>query len=274
MSEEQKSFKLAIGVPCTFPFVPSSFFYSFAALERPDFIFIHADNGPIDDLRNHIVQKALDMDVTHLIMMDVDMIYHPKTITSLMEHRLPVVGAMCFRRYPPFDSLILKRVAPNIQRYESIEDWKEGDLVECDATGTGCIMFDMDIFRDMNRRWQAEIDAFEKLRLQPFEWHELPSRAKDYIHALERRCVHPHIPGRWFVFRKDADTGATIGEDIGFCQELKAAGYKIFVNTAVPADHLTTLAVNQATSNLYRHMKTRQAQRALEGPEALRAVNE
>lgn len=213
--------KLAIGIPCTFPTVPTSFFYSFIHMERPDFVLIHADNGPIDTLRNDIVEKALSIGATRLIMMDVDMVYHPKTITRLLSHRLPIVGALCFRRYPPFDSIMLRIETDGVRTgYVSVDDWEEGELVEVDATGAGCLMFDMQIFKDM--------------------------------------------PKPWFRFQKNADTGATIGEDIGFCQDLKAAGYRIFVDTSVPSDHLTTLAVNRATNKLYRAMKDAQHKQALE----------
>lgn len=207
---------LAIGCPCSFPFVPTSFFYSFVHMERPDFVFIHADNGPIDTLRNDIVQTAQQVKATRLIMMDADMIYHPKTITRLLSHRLPIVGALCFRRYPPFDSIMLRG---NVNGYLSVDEWGKDELVEVDATGAGCIMYDMDVFRRM--------------------------------------------PFPWFKFRKDHN-GIGVGEDIGFCQDLRAAGYKIFVDTSIPADHLTMMAVNRNTNKLYRSMKEKQHQQALE----------
>lgn len=203
--------KLGIGIPCSFPMVPISFVYSLLFMERPDYTLIHADNGPIDTLRNDIVNKALNMEVTKLIMLDTDMVYHPKTITSLLARNLPVVGGLSFRRYPPFDSIMLKRTDLG---YESINEWEEGELVEVDATGAGCIMYDMDIFKKM--------------------------------------------PEPWFRFRKNEDTGLPVGEDIGFCEDLKEAGYRIFVDTAVPSDHLTTLAVNRATNKLYEKMKVMQ----------------
>jgi len=211
---------LAIGIPCSFPFIPVSFLYSFLHLERPDFTLIHADNGPIDTLRNDIVEKALATSATHLLMCDTDMIYHPKTVTRLLSHRLPIVGALCFRRYPPFDSIMLKiTTTDGVTGYESIDEWKEDELVEVDATGGGCMMFDMEIFRKM--------------------------------------------PYPWFRFQKNAATGLVIGEDVGFCQDLKAAGYRIFVDTSVPADHLTTLAVNRQTNLLYMSMKSKQQKEAL-----------
>ena len=200
--------RLAIGIPCSFPMVPVSFFYSFAHMERPDYTLIHADSGPVDTLRNDIVEKALQLGATKLLMIDADMICHPKTVPSLLSRNLPIVGALCFRRYPPFDSIMLKLTDIG---YESINEWEEDSLIEVDATGAGCIMYDMDVFRKM--------------------------------------------PAPWFKFQKDPESGLTIGEDIGFCQKLKAAGYKIFVDTAVPSDHLTTMAVNRSTNKLYENMK-------------------
>ena len=68
----------------------------------------------------------------------------------------------------------------------------------------------------------------------------------------------------WFRFQTDATTGATIGEDVGFCQDLKTAGYRIFVDTSIPSDHLTTMAVNRQTNLLYRSMKSKQERDALD----------
>jgi hypothetical protein len=197
---------LAIGIPCNFQMVPLAFFESIMLMERPNFELVMKAIGHIDDMRNDIVKAAQEAGCTHLIMMDTDMIYHPQTITRLLSHHLPVVGAMTFRRYPPFDPLMLQK---GEKKYRTVDTdgWEEGDLVEVDATGTGCLMFDMKVFEKM--------------------------------------------PFPWFKFRKNED-GSTIGEDIGFCQDLKAAGYRIFVDTAVPSSHLTTLAVDMQTHLLYK----------------------
>jgi GT2 family glycosyltransferase len=215
INEEEKEVKLAIGVPCTFPFIPASFFHSFALMSKPEHFYIHADNGNIDDLRNNIVERALHEGCTHLIMMDVDQVYPDDIIPRLLSHNLPIVGARVHRRYPPFDSLMLRvrEIDDNYNCYESVEEWEEGELVEVDATGAGCVMYDMDVFKKM--------------------------------------------PKPWFKFRKQAD-GHTIGEDIGFCQDLKAAGYKIFVDSSIEVGHLTTMVVNEITNRLYRCAKTEQ----------------
>jgi hypothetical protein len=199
--------KLAIGIPCSFPTVPYNFFQSFVMMEKPDYVLIMKTNGPVDVLRNDIVEKALDVGATRLIMMDVDQVYDPKTITKLLAHRLPIVGTKVNRRYPPFDPIIMKIVG---EGYEPME-FEPGSLVECDATGTGCICFDMKIFKE--------------------------------------------LPRPWFRFQTNPINGMTIGEDIGLCQDLKAAGYKIMVDTSIEIGHLATIIVNDAMHRLYKSMK-------------------
>jgi hypothetical protein len=100
-----------------------------------------------------------------------------------------------------------------LNEYELIEDFEDGDLVEVDATGTGCLMFDTRVFREM--------------------------------------------PGPWFRFRL-TDDGRPIGEDFGFCSDLRAMGHKIYVDTSVKCGHLSTMEVNAGTYDLYRAMKAAQ----------------
>ena len=216
------NFKLAIGVPCTFPYIPISFFNSFVMMKKPEFVFIPADNGPIDTLRNDIVEIALKEGATHLLMMDVDQVYHEDTIPALLDRKKDVVGAMVCRRYPPFDPVMMRL---GDEGYESIptSEADETGLVEVDATGTGCLMFDMQVFKD--------------------------------------------LPYPWFKFQKDPATGLAIGEDIGLCQDLKSNGYRVFVDTTVPAGHLTTLVVNESTHNLFMAVNNKNAMR-----EALQTV--
>jgi hypothetical protein len=207
---EVTNIKLAIGFPLSFNMIPAPFLETIMTIERPDFLFIQAYNGPIDEMRNDLVLRALNNKCTHLIMMDTDMTYHPKTLSRLLSHNLDVVGALCYRRYPPFDPLMLKGT---INHYETIKEWEPDSLVEVDATGTGCLMFNTDVFRKM--------------------------------------------PLPWFKFRKnpDEEKGGSIGEDIGFCYDLREAGYRIFVDTSIPSGHLTTMIVNHGTWKLYEKMR-------------------
>ena len=207
------NFKLALGFPCTWSHVPFPFFQSFIMMERPEFTPVIACNGPIDGLRNKIVQHAMAIGASHLIMMDLDQTYPVDAITKLLAHRLPVVGCMVHRRYPPFDPLMLRG---KINTYQDVTEWEDGELVEVDATGTGCLMFDMRVF------------------------HELPAP--------------------WFKFRPnpDPDHPGVVGEDVGFCSDLRDAGHKIYVDTSIKCGHLSTMEITEETHWLYKSLKKKQ----------------
>jgi hypothetical protein len=149
-SIKQKTIKLGIGIPLNFPMIPSAFFDSFIIMDKPDFVYIRSSNGYIDDMRNEVVRDAQKADCTHLIMMDTDQVYDPKTITKLLSHDLPIVGCLVYRRYPPFDPLMLKG---SISKYKTIKEWEPNSLVEVDATGGGCLLFNMQVFQYMPYPW-------------------------------------------------------------------------------------------------------------------------
>jgi hypothetical protein len=207
--------KLGIGIPLNFPMVPSAFFDSFILMDKPPWIYLRSSAGPVEEMRNNIVDEALQNGCTHLIMMDTDQIYHPDTIPVLLSRKLPIVGCMVCRRYPPFDPIMLKGA---IGEYKNITEWECGELVEVDATGTGCLMFDMDVFKNM--------------------------------------------PRPWFKFRNNLH--GPIGEDIGFSSDLRRAGYQIFVDTSVPAGHLTSMVVNEWTWRLYSRLKEAEKHHSIE----------
>lgn len=207
------NFKFCIGFACSWPHISFPFFRSFIMMERPEFTPIFATNGPIDGLRNKIVEDAKSIGASRLLMPDLDQTYPIDTITKLLAHNLPVVGAMVHRRYPPFDPLMLKG---DINTYQAIEEWEDEDLVEVDATGSGCLIYDMRIFYE--------------------------------------------LPPPWFKFRPNPDPEyvGIVGEDIGFCSDLRKAGYQIYVDTSIKCGHLSIMEITEETHWLYKSLKKKQ----------------
>ena len=145
--------KIGLGIPCNFPMVHTAVMDSLMLLESiPDvpFVYLRANNGYIDGLRNQLVEKALASNCSHLLMLDADMIYPNDTVIKLYERNLDVVSGLIWKRYPPFDSLMYKGDLNNFKR---IESWEDGELVEVDATGTGCIMYKMEVFKKIPSPW-------------------------------------------------------------------------------------------------------------------------
>jgi len=195
------NFKLAIGIPLSFPMVHSEFFESYCMMEKGEHVLIRSKGGSIDVLRNGIVKLAQSAGCSHLLMFDTDMIYEVDTVKKLLDCDKDIVGALCFKRSPPFNPFMIKDG-------KGIEEWEDGSLVEVDRTGTGCLMIKMQVFDD--------------------------------------------IPSPYFQTLIDNDGMVTLGEDYNFCDKAREAGYEIYVNTNVQAEHLSEMRINK---DFYRYWK-------------------
>ena len=146
--------RLGIGIPLTDDRIHSQFLSSWVQMEKPEFVYMSPDHrGPIDEVRNLLVVDALDNGCTHLIMLDTDQTYPIHTIPRLLSHDLDVVGALVYRRYPPFDPVMYRRQSDGSYKHVSEEEMFSGELVEVDATGCGCVMFKTDVFFKVDPPW-------------------------------------------------------------------------------------------------------------------------
>jgi len=154
MANSAKPIKLGIGLPLTDDKVYTQFLDSWIQMETPDrWVYCRPQfKGPIDAVRNHIVEEALDWDCTHLLMLDTDQEHPPDVVMKLLSHDLPIVGAKVYRRYPPYDPILLRGSIP-IFGHVSDEECESGELVEVDATGCGALMCKMDVFLNIPRPW-------------------------------------------------------------------------------------------------------------------------
>ena len=145
---------LGLGLPITDSKVFTSFFTSFATMQKPDScaLLMPTFPGHIDAIRNTLVMKAVHEECTHLVMMDTDQNYPPDTITKLLSHKKDVVAGAVHRRYPPFD-LILYTGGVSTYTHLPDETCYSGDLVEVSATGCGCVLYSMNVFFDIEKPW-------------------------------------------------------------------------------------------------------------------------
>lgn len=156
---ERMGNKIAIGFPLVDDQVPVRFFTSFACMEKPSEYtllvpqFPHGPwTGSIADARNSLVEQALRDGCRHLLMLDTDQVYPSDTLTRLLSHKKDVCGVRVHRRWAPFDPIFLRG---DIGKYESVSDEEmySGDLIQVDATGTGCLLFDMEVFLKVDPPW-------------------------------------------------------------------------------------------------------------------------
>jgi len=153
--KNRREFKLGIGLPHTDKTVGSYFFDSWVVMEKPGFTYMRPPyTGYIgmDLARNSLVKDALESGCSHLLMMDTDQVYPRDTITKLLSHNKKVIGPLIHRRYPPFDPVLYKG---KLGEYAHVDDEASysGRLIEVDATGCGCILYDMDVFLKIQPPW-------------------------------------------------------------------------------------------------------------------------
>jgi hypothetical protein len=108
------------------------------------------------------------------------------------------------------------RERPTSGGYTFLEKW-DSDLVEVDATGFAFILIHRRVFERMIRIYEERPD---------FNWPSLE----------ERERMPPPNFFRW---------SDGFGEDLRFCQDAKAAGCRIYVDTRIEIDHVSSATVNQ-----------------------------
>lgn len=146
-----KDVKLGIGIPCSWTHVPSDFFFSYIQMNKPSGNqVIRASSGPVDTMRNLIARKALELECTHLLFLDADMVFPEDTIDRLLSHDVDIVGGLCFKKGPPFDPTLL--VGENFKA-QILRDYPPEGMIEVCATGTACLLLNLDILEKIPYPW-------------------------------------------------------------------------------------------------------------------------
>jgi len=150
--------RIAIAIPLAGRKADNQFWLSFIGMKKPNFILltpsleIYDFPQNIADVRNDLVFQAQAEGAKKLIMLDTDQVYQDDTIEKLLSHDATMVAAPVHRRYPPFD-IIMYRGELGKYAHVADEEIYSGDLIEVDAIGTGCVCFDMSIFRELEFPW-------------------------------------------------------------------------------------------------------------------------
>jgi hypothetical protein len=101
--------------------------------------------------------------------------------------------------------------------------------------------------------YKGEINSYEVIE----DWNrgelvEVDSCGTGCI--LYEMSVFDNMPEPWFKFRENPkkEIGGTIGEDIGFCSDLRAKGYRIYVDTSLTCGHLSIMEVDEGMWQMWK----------------------
>lgn len=156
MDIDDKNIRLGVAFPVTSGHVPTRFAMSMMACKLPPrwTLLTPPGGGPIDSVRNSLVDMALKLDLTHLAMLDTDQVYPQDTFTKLFSHDLPIVVAKVHRRYPPFDPILYRGGIDDFKAVSDAEWIRHKDKpIEVDSTGMGCALIQVDVLRAIKPPW-------------------------------------------------------------------------------------------------------------------------
>lgn len=113
-----------------------------------------------------------------VIFMDTDQVYPHDYLMRMLEHDEPVLTALNVSRYYPFEYTIYKmdgyanKYGVDIPNFVPIQPPSDRQIFECDATGTGSLMIDPTILKDLPKPYFK--DVFERegcVRLIPDDFY-------------------------------------------------------------------------------------------------------
>lgn len=175
----------------------------FVHMQKPGTVHIRAWRGlPYDVARNRLVKDAREIGCSHLFFLDSDVLPPVDVIPRLMSQQLPIISGLYWSKKgtPGMWKSTLDR-----KTYEPIVEWPQGQLVEVDAVGAGCLLIDMRVF-----------DTLDKMELPWFEW----------------------------TIKDPADQEGRYSEDFVLCRHVQDAGYRVYVATGVVCRHEHNVAFN------------------------------
>lgn len=188
---------------------------AFAALEKPPiWDFMRLQGLPFGEARTQAAYQCLNAGHQWLMFIDSDLLLPPQTITRLMSHRLPIVSALYFQRFPTWTGtealylpcLFNEGIDPqgNPTRV-AITDFQYGQLIEAAYVPAGALLVHRSVFE---RMLAAGIKRF-------FEW-----------------TLHADNP----------QSGRS--EDFEWCSRVRSVGFKCFCDTGIQAIHETPAKVD------------------------------
>lgn len=230
--EKQTGPKIVIGILHK-ETVDTNMIYNALMLERPGWrssIFFEAGR-PYDVARNNVATRCLEMGAEWLFFWDSDMMIPPNAITRLVNHNLPIVGGLYYRRHPDIWPQVFRDVGGGVLNPISKKEVDiftlQGSVFEVDAIGAGCLL--------INRR------VLEVL--------------KDHVPQRAFRVVGPP-PGeiKFYEFFKwglgrESGPEPCYSEDLTFCMLAKKHGFKVCCDPLVKCTHIVPMGITDGQVN-------------------------
>ena len=172
---------------------------------------------PFDHARNMACQQAIEGKFTHLFFLDDDTIPPHDAVVRLLQHNVPIVSGVYYRRSPPIGIPVMLRDVfdsnGKLRGRQHVEQYKIPDLIEVDYVGSGCLLIKREVLEQC-----------------PPQTRECPKCKVEY--PSEHRWFD------WAVDRHDLPPDRRLSEDYTWNAHVRRHGYKILVDTSIQCRHV------------------------------------
>lgn len=117
-------------------------------------------NSLIGQARDLIIERALEAEMDYVLFFDDDMIFARDAFLRLWRHQLPVIGALAFTARTPITPVLysFKRTWDFDKQIEDVDIqpifyYQQDQLIKIDAIGTGFVLIDTEVFKQIPRPW-------------------------------------------------------------------------------------------------------------------------
>ena len=108
----------------------------------PDAIFLSHEGSILHHMRERLIKKAIELDCTHLLFVDSDMVFETDALQGLLEANKDIVGANYNRRKLPLEATA-----------ELLDGSFGDDLVQATSIGTGFMLIKLSVFEFLPEPW-------------------------------------------------------------------------------------------------------------------------
>ena len=150
--------KVLIAIPTT-GMVEIDYVGSILRLSKtnPKADIIHAAGSLVYVARNDFVNKAIDLNYSHLLFIDSDMVFNADALNVLLYHDKDIVSGSIFSRVAPYVPCFYKklRLGEDTELVaEHVKELQEG-LQEVEGVGTAFILIKTQVFKDIIAKYKC-----------------------------------------------------------------------------------------------------------------------
>lgn len=222
--EQQKKLQLVIGILHK-EVVDINILYAALRLERPGWrsLILFESGRPYDIARNNVATRCLESGAEWCFFLDSDIMIPHDAILKLVNHNLPIVSGVYYRRHPEIWPEVFRDVNGVLTPIPK-HQLPDGVVFEVDGVGMGCCAIHRRVFEVLKQEG-APLRTYRVAGPPPGE-----IKYYDFFSWTIGREPNPEEPHQY-------------SEDLTFCKRVKKAGFKIHVDPTVKCGHIAPMMI-------------------------------